>query len=211
MTFLLTYGLIGPILTLMNIGRPRNFDSDQALQSAVQVFWSKGYEATSLADLIDAMQISKSSFYQTFESKHQLFQNCINHYQGRFISDITDSLQSSKTGRAFIEDTFKGLADKARPSGDRRGCLILNCASEFAQRDPVIAELITKSIQRMTDVFLSAIKRAQQEGDISPDKKPLPLARYLLSSLNGLTTTIKAGASPKEIREVTEVVLTALD
>jgi TetR/AcrR family transcriptional repressor of nem operon len=195
----------------MNIGRPRNFDSDQALKAAVQVFWSKGYEATSLQDLIDTMKISKSSFYQAFESKHQLFENCINHYQERFISDITDSLQKSKTGRAFIEDTFNSLADKAGPSGDRRGCLILNCASEFAQRDPVIAILISKSIKQMTDVFLSAVKRAKQEGDIAPNKKPLPLARYLLSSMNGLITMIKAGASPTEIKDVTQVVLTALD
>ncbi len=195
----------------MNIGRPRNFDTDQALQAAVQVFWSKGYEATSLQNLIDTMQISKSSFYQTFESKHQLFQNCINHYQDRFIRDINDSLQNAKTGRAFIEDTFKSMAGKARPASDRRGCLILNCASEFAQRDPVIARLISTSIQQMTDVFLSAVKRAQKEGDISPHKKPVPLARYLLSSLNGLTTTIKAGASPAEVKEVTQVVLSALD
>lgn len=177
----------------------------------MQVFWSKGFEATSLQDLIEAMEISKSSFYQTFESKHQLFQNSINHYQNHFINEVTDSLQNSKTGRAFIENTFNNLTEKAKPSGDRRGCLIANCASEFAQRDPVIAELITKSIKRMTDVFLSAIKRAQKEGDISPAKKSLALARYLLSSLNGLTTSIKAGASPKEVREVVQVVLTALD
>lgn len=195
----------------MNIGRPRNFDSEQALDAAMQVFWSKGYEATSLQDLIEAMQISKSSFYQTFESKHQLFENCINYYQERFISDITDSLQKSKTGRAFIEETFHSMAEKARPNCDRRGCLILNCVSEFAQKDPVIAKLITKSIKKVFDVFLSAVKRAQQEGDIPANKKPLPLARYLLSSMNGLTTTIKAGASPAEVKEVAQVVLTALD
>ncbi len=195
----------------MNIGRPRNFDTDQALKAAVQVFWSKGYEATSLQDLIEAMQISKSSFYQTFESKHQLFQNCIHHYQDRFIGDITESLQNAKSGRAFIEDIFNCMQDKAGPASDRRGCLILNCASEFAQRDPVIARLISTSIQQMTDVFLSAVKRAQKEGDILSHKKPMPLARYLLSSLNGLTTTIKAGARPKEVREVTQVVLSALD
>lgn len=207
----MTFGLFGPILINMNIGRPRNFDTEQALEAAVQVFWSKGYEATSLQDLIDTMKISKSSFYQTFESKHQLFQNCINNYQERFIYDITDSLKKSKTGRSFIDDTFNRLADKARPSGDRRGCLILNCTSEFAQRDPVIAKLITKSIKLMTNVFLSAVKRAQQEGDISPNKKPLPLARYLLSSMNGLITMIKAGASPTEVKDVTQVVLRALD
>ena len=177
----------------------------------MQVFWSKGYEATSLADLIEAMEISKSSFYQTFESKHQLFQNCLDYYQGRFIADITDSLQQAETGRSFIENIFKAMPDKAKPSCDRRGCLILNCVSEFAQKDPVIAKVISKSIKKITTVFLSAIKRAQQEGDISKNKNPLPLARYLLSSMNGLTTMTKAGASPTEIREVTQVVLTALD
>jgi TetR/AcrR family transcriptional repressor of nem operon len=195
----------------MNIGRPRNFDSEQALEAAMQVFWSKGYEATSLADLIEAMQISKSSFYQTFESKHQLFQNCINHYQDRYIENITDSLQKAKSGRAFIEATFQSIAEKARPSGDRRGCLIQNCVSEFAQRDPVIAKVIAKGMKNITDVFLSAIKRAQDEGDISKNKKPLPLARYLVSSMNGQMTMIKAGANPSVIKEVTQVVLTALD
>lgn len=195
----------------MNIGRPREFDSDQALRAAMQVFWSKGYEATSLTDLIEAMKISKSSFYQTFQGKHQLFENCIVHYQDRFISDMTDALEKAKTGRAFIEKTFNEMADKAKPNCDRRGCLIVNCVSEFAQKDPVIAALITKSIQKITDVFLTAIKRAQQEGDISKNKNPRPLARYLLSSMHGLTAMVKAGASPTEIREVSRVVLTALD
>ena len=177
----------------------------------MQVFWSKGFEATSLTDLIEAMEISKSSFYQTFESKHQLFQKCINHYQDRYIEDITDSLQKAKTGRAFIEATFQSIAEKARPSSDRRGCLIQNCVSEFAQKDPVIAKVIAKGMKNITYVFLSAIKRAQEEEDISKNKKPLPLARYLVSSMNGQMTMIKAGASPSEIKEVTQVVLTALD
>jgi len=195
----------------MNIGRPREFDTEQALQAAMQVFWKKGYEATSLTDLLEAMKISKSSFYQTFANKHQLFENCIVQYQDTFISNMTASLRKAKTGRAFIEDTFNAKAEKAKPKSDRRGCLILNCVSEFAQKDPVIAALITKSIQKITDVFLAAIKRAQQEGDISKNKNPRPLARYLLSSMHGLTAMVKAGASPTEIREVSRVVLTALD
>lgn len=195
----------------MNIGRPRNFDSEQALQAAMQVFWSNGYEATSLTDLIEAMEISKSSFYQTFESKHQLFQKCLDYYQGGFVADMTATLKQAKTGRAFIENIFKAMPDKAKSSCDRRGCLIQNCVSELAQRDPVIAKVIAKSIKKITTVLLSAVKRAQEEGDISKDKKSLPLARYLLSSINGLTTMIKAGASPTEIKEVTQVVLTALD
>lgn len=195
----------------MSIGRPREFDTELALEAAMQVFWSKGYEATSLTDLIEAMKISKSSFYQTFQNKHQLFQNCITYYQERFISDFTASLHTAKSGRAFIENTFTSMEEKAKPNCDRRGCLILNCVSEFAQRDPVIAALITKSIKKINDVFLAAVKRAQQEGDLSPNKNPRPLARYLLSSMNGLTTMIKAGAGATEVKEVSQVVLAALD
>ena len=195
----------------MNIGRPRNFDSEQALDAAMQVFWSKGYEATSLQDLIETMKISKSSFYQTFKSKHQLFQNCLHYYQDSFISDLSDSFQQAKTGRSFIENIFKAMPNKAKSSCDRRGCLILNCISEFSQRDPVIAKVTSKGIKQITNILLSAVKRAQHEKDITSNIKPLPLARYLLSSMNGLTTMIKAGASPTEVKEVTQVVLSALD
>ena len=177
----------------------------------MHVFWSMGYEATSLSDLIEAMQISKSSFYQTFEGKHQLFENCIDYYQDTFIQGMTESLHDAKTGRAFIENTFNEMADEARSHRDRRGCLILNCVSEFAQKDPVISALITKSIKKVTDIYVTAIKRAQKEGGIAPSKKPLPLARYLVSSRNGLTTMIKAGAGPTEVKEVTRFVLAALD
>jgi TetR/AcrR family transcriptional regulator, transcriptional repressor for nem operon len=208
---LLNFGPNGPVVIFMTIGRPKEFEFDEALEAALEVFWKKGYEATSLQDLIEAMGLSKSSFYQTFESKHKLLQSCIKRYQDIITKELTDSLENAKSGRSFIEGAFSALAEKAKSPCDHKGCLIMNCANEFAQKDPTVADLISKATKKTTDIFLMAIKRAQKEGEVSSDKKPLPIARYLVSNICGVQTMIKAGANPAVIKEINEVALQALD
>jgi TetR/AcrR family transcriptional regulator, transcriptional repressor for nem operon len=195
----------------MIIGRPKEFEFDEALEAALEVFWKKGYEATSLQDLIEAMDLSKSSFYQTFESKHKLLESCIKRYQEIITKELTNALESAESGRSFIEGAFNALAEKAKLPCDHKGCLIMNCANEFSQKDPAVAELISNATKKTTDIFLMAVKRAQKEGEVSSDKKPLSIARYLVSNICGVQTMIKAGANPSMIREISEVALQALD
>ncbi len=195
----------------MIIGRPKEFEFDEALDAALEVFWSKGYESTSLQDLIVAMDLSKSSFYQTFESKHKLLQSCIKRYQDILMEELGDALKKAKSGRSFIEGAFDALAEKAKISCERKGCLIMNCANEFAQKDPVVADLIRKATKKTTDIFFEAVKRAQEEGEVPKDKKPLPIARYLVSNICGLQTMIKTGANPTMIKEISGVALQVLD
>ena len=206
-----TFGLIGPIVRFMIIGRPKEFEFDEALDAALEVFWSKGYESTSLQDLIESMDLSKSSFYQTFESKHKLLQRCIKRYQDVHMKRLSDSLEQSNSARSFIENAFNSLVEKTKEPCDRNGCLIVNCANEFAQKDSVIAKLIINATKMTTDIFLKAVKQAQKEGEIPIQKKPLPIARYLMSSMCGLQTMIKAGANPAMLKEINGVVLQALD
>jgi len=87
----------------------------------------------------------------------------------------------------------------------------MNTASEFAQSDPVIAELVQKGTQKMRAVFLLAVKRAQTEGDIPRDKDPDALASYLVSSMGGLRNMVKAGANQKTLKEITKITLSTLD
>jgi len=195
----------------MNAGRPREFDTEQALQAATRQFWRQGYTATSLQDLLAAMQISKSSFYQTFDSKHTLFQRCIEHYRNALENDMLAHLQQSPSARQFIETTFHAIGNNKQQTDDQFGCLIMNTASEFAQSDPVIARLVQKGTQKLHAVFLLAIKRAQTEGDISGDKDPDALASYLVSSMSGLRNMAKGGASQKMLKEITKITLSALD
>lgn len=193
------------------MGRPVEFDRDVVLERAMQVFWAKGYKATSLQDLLQAMNLSKSSFYQTFFSKHQLFQQSINHYRDYMTRDMLNSLQQAESGRKFIEENFRSIAAEAHEPPGQLGCFVMNSANEFAQQDPVIADLVARGIVQFERVFLAAVKRAQVEGDIAAEKNAQALARYLVSSRSGLKTIAKAGASQKSLKEVIAIVLSALD
>lgn len=208
---LLTSGLISPNLGHMTVGRPLEFDPDMALESAMHVFWRQGYEASSLQDLISAMDLSKSSFYQAFESKQALFKRCITFYRQGLIDELQGKLSKTGSGKAFIKTLFRDVAKETTGTDGRRGCLLMNTASEFAQTDPEIAELVSRSIKNLTQVFELAIEQGQQQGDIPADKNSHQLATYLVSSMSGLKNMVKAGATSKSIKQTADIVLSPLD
>jgi TetR/AcrR family transcriptional repressor of nem operon len=194
----------------MSIGRPLEFDPEQALDSALAVFWSQGYEATSLQNLLDAMALSKSSFYQAFHSKRALFERCLDRYRDQVASDFGARLNGAASGRVFIEDVLLGIADEARSRRKPRGCLVMNTANEFSQRDARLAKRVAAGVERFKGVFLAAVQRAQQEGGISREHEPDALADYLVTSITGLRTLVKAGADAATVEGVVSVILKAL-
>ena len=194
----------------MTVGRPIEFDPQQALDAAMCVFWQRGYEATSLEDLLAAMDISKSSFYQAFGSKSELFQRCLENYRDASTDRLRTMLDQAASGKAFLESILNGIADGTKDPMGRAGCLLMNTANEFAQRDPRIAVLVTKSLERMEDLFYAAICRAQAEGDIPKKADARSLALFLIANLGGLRLMTRAGASPEKIRTVGKVILSGL-
>ncbi|MGV3756046.1 MAG: TetR/AcrR family transcriptional regulator [Verrucomicrobiota bacterium] len=194
----------------MSIGRPCEFDPAAALNAAMQVFWAHGYEATSLDDLLRAMGIAKSSFYQAFGSKSELFQRCLTHYRDKSAKMLSDSLEEAPSGLEFIRGIFEGVADGTKNEFGRAGCLVMNTATEFAQRDTAIARLVNDAFKRFEEVFLRAIKRAQQEGAISQRADADSLALFLTTNLGGLKAMARAGAAPDQIRRVVKITLACL-
>jgi len=195
----------------MTLGRPLQFDPEQALESAMQLFWRKGYEATSLQDLLQATGLSKSSLYQTFGNKHTLFEQCVEHYRRNMIQKMQEMLAQASSGRAFIKQLFLGVFDETQGENAHRGCLIMNTASEFAQSDPVIAKLVTQGTKAFAELFQAAITQAIAEGDIPPKKDVKVLASYLMASLTGLKTLVKSGTSAEEVKAITGVILSTLE
>lgn len=193
------------------MGRPVEFDQDRVLEAAMQLFWRKGYEATSLDDLLRAMKLSKSSLYQSFGSKHALFEQCIGRYRSKLLADMQDSLSQARSGREFIERIFFSVANETKDETTRRGCLVMNTASEFAQRDPAIARLVSVSTRAFSNIFRYAVAQGQREGVIPAGKDPKRLADYLVSSMTGLRTMVKAGASARSVKETARIILVALD
>ncbi len=195
----------------MTLGRPLQFNPDRALDNAMQLFWRKGYQSSSLQNLLDSMQLSKSSFYQTFESKPQLFQQSIRRYRRQSTRRLLDTLSLADNARSFIETLFNNIADETDGPDARRGCLLLNTANEFAQTDPHIANLVADSLEQITSIFEQAILQAQTENMISRQKNAHTLAKYLMSSMSGLKNMVKAGSDRDTIRNINGIVLSALD
>lgn len=195
----------------MSTGRPLQFNPDLALERAMETFWAQGYEATSLQDLLAAMGLSKSSLYQSFGDKSRLFERCLRHYCEQEATAMLNALHKADSGRAFIEDSFYGIAEAPARSSSQWGCLLMNSATEFGTRDPDLARTIRQGVDRFTGVFLAAVERAQDEGGIAADKDPRTLARYLVSNMSGLKTLLKAGVGREEARAIATVTLGALD
>lgn len=195
----------------MNLGRPLEFNPEEALDAAVEVFWCRGYEATSMADLLEAMGISKSSLYQTFGSKRRLFERCLTRYADWLSAKMAKEADEAESRRMFIEHTFGAVANTAQRPEGAKGCLIANSANEFGQREPALAKLIADGLQRFTRVFVDVVKRAQSEGGISAEADPRALANYLLGTMNGLRTMIKAGADKRSAKGMVTLILKALD
>lgn len=191
-------------------GRPLEFDPDVALNAAMQVFWRNGYENTSMQDLLDAMQLSKSSLYQAFGGKQALFERCIAHYGDDMIGSLRAALQVSPSGLGFIRQFLESVLDEARGVSEARGCLVLNTANEFARRNPRIAEAVSQGLDRFHGVLQAAVERAQQEGDIPPKRDAAMLANFLVSSMSGLKTMSKAGAGEDTLRGIVDLSLKAL-
>jgi len=194
----------------MPVGRPLQFDPDRALESAMQLFWKKGYEATSLQDLLKVTGLSKSSLYKEFGSKHALFERSIELYRGDMVQSLEDMLSKSASGLEFIEQFFQEVVKETRGRNARRGCLVMNTATEFAQSDPVISKLVKRGTTSFRNTFEKAVLRAQAEGDLPETKNSKMLATYLMTSMSGLKTQIKAGATADEVKSITKIILSAL-
>ena len=190
-------------------GRPRSFDPQRALESAMALFWERGFACASLQDLLRATGLSKSSLYQTFGSKRELFAHCIRHYSQSRAAQMREQLGAAPTALDFLRACFAEIAATGSAQA-RHGCLVMNTASEFAQSDADIAALVGDSLAGFRSVFREAVERARREGDIPADSDCAALADYLLSSVSGLRTMAKAGADRARLQTTADIVLRAL-
>ncbi|MFN3398055.1 MAG: TetR/AcrR family transcriptional regulator [Sulfurimicrobium sp.] len=194
-----------------NPGRPLEFDPEIALDAAMHLFWSKGYKHTSMQDLLAVMNLSKSSLYQAFGGKQRLFLRCLARYTDQFAGRLYQGLAVAPSGRRFIEEFLHSVLDDAAGTLVPRGCLVMNTACEFAQREPDIARDVALSVGRFRGALQAAVERAQHEGDIAPDKDSRALAAFLVSSMSGLKVQAKAGTETETLKGIIEMVLKALD
>jgi TetR/AcrR family transcriptional regulator, transcriptional repressor for nem operon len=186
----------------MSIGRPLQFEPDEALRAATGVFWARGFGATSLQDLLDATGLSKSSLYQTFGNKQALFDRCVHAYCCERAAQMRKALSEARSGWAFIEGTFFAAAEGRDGPAAQWGCLLMNTAAEFGRKDPAVGAMVRVGLDRFAEVFREAVERAQREGAVGAERDAQALADYLVSSMSGLRTLVKAGIERRRAMEI---------
>ncbi|MEH6467843.1 MAG: TetR/AcrR family transcriptional regulator [Porticoccus sp.] len=194
----------------MTSGRPREFDIDRALEAATQQFWASGYEATSLQDLLKIMRLSKSSLYQTFGNKHELFVSCIDRYQQTIVNVLSEQLANSISVERFLHDFLDGVISEAKNRGTRKGCFLVNTANELSQRDAIISRAVSVGTGNLAEVFRQAIEQGKQQKELDSALPTENLVDYLMTSVSGLRTMVKVGADVASLQPVVQLIMQTL-
>jgi AcrR family transcriptional regulator len=190
----------------MQIGRPREFDTEQALDLATELFWRKGYEGTSLSDLTDALGITRPSLYAAFGNKETLFRLALDRYEAKAGAYRTKAL-NAPTARGVAQQLLEGAADLHGDKNNPVGCLgVLGALACSDEADVIRRELSSRRVAGEEAIRLR-LKRAKAEGDLPVDSNPADLARYLSIVIYGMTVQSVGGASLAELRSVAEIAL----
>lgn len=191
--------------------RPKEFNPDDALEKAMHVFWHKGYEATSMEDLLTAMNINRGSLYDTFGDKRELFLKAMDRYcTGGGIGTRLSILNQPGPALSLIRQFIGHLLEFGLSDPLRRGCLITNTVMELAPHEKDIARKVAERLQMAEDAFFRLLARAKQEGELAKDKDPRALARVLVTMMQGTIVMIKAGTPADEVKQTAETALSFL-
>lgn len=178
----------------------KKFDIDNSLEKAKQIFWRKGYEATSMQDLLDEMGIGRGSFYDTFKSKHDIYLRVLRKYGEQNRESLFRISREVDSPRAAILFVFENTVVNALQADSQKGCFLANAALEVAPFDEEAGRIVQDSFSEIRQYFRMLVSEAQARGEIGSDKDPSELASALLSLLLGLKVLARS-APEKNVLE----------
>ncbi|WP_431955386.1 TetR/AcrR family transcriptional regulator [Nocardia lijiangensis] len=192
------------------MARTKEFDPDVVLDRALQLFWKRGYEATSVADLTEHLGIARACIYATYGRKHELFMKALQRHV-----EVVDALVTAELARPGPAlPAIRGLIDRfvTESCSENRflGCLVTNAAVELAARDAEVARLVESSWARTETALASALARARAQGELTPDVDPRAMARFLLVFLQGVWVLERAPDTATRLRDAGRMVASIL-
>ncbi|PZT69530.1 TetR family transcriptional regulator [Streptomyces sp. SW4] len=194
------------------MARTKEFDPDAALRAALELFWRRGYEATSMADLVGHLGIGRASIYATFGNKRELYLKALERYEQARLPELLEDLSRPGPALPGVRALVRRFAaDAASEELRGRGCFVTNTAAELAPHDPAAARRVERNWDQLETVLHTALARARAQGELPAGRDPLALARMLLVFLQGLRVVGKASADPARVRDAAEQALALLD
>lgn len=193
------------------MARTKDFDENEVLSKAIDIFWHKGYNGTSMQDLVDALGISRSSLYDTYKDKHTLFIKALESYQhagAHKIQEIIDQTASAKeTVKRLLElTTTELICDK-----QQKGCFMVNAEVEVAPHDQEVSNMVCKNDHQMEDAFFEVIRKGQESGEIKNAQDARALSRFIFNAVKGMRVTAKSTQDQSAFGDIIKLTISVLD
>ncbi|MEP5765139.1 MAG: helix-turn-helix domain-containing protein [Halieaceae bacterium] len=191
------------------MARSPEFDRGKALEAAMKLFWARGYTATSLPDLLQAMGIARSSFYASFSTKRELFMECLELFGERTLAMLEEDagkLPAAALPRAFYEATLLDVS----PRRASQGCMMVNTVLELADVDPELNQLAAQRLSAIENLFALAFENAQRRGELDGTQDPKELASLVMTINFGLRVQCRQNPSRQSLKPLIENSLSLL-
>ncbi|MGA5216252.1 TetR/AcrR family transcriptional regulator [Streptomyces cinereoruber] len=194
------------------MARTKEFDPDAALRAALELFWARGYEATTMADLVEHLGVGRASIYATFGNKHELYLKALDRYAESQDPRLVEELSAPGPALPAVRALVRRFAAEAATEGERlTGCFVTNSAAELGPHDTAVARRVELSWEQLETLLHAALARARAGGELPAGRDPRALARMLLVLLQGVRVVGKASSDPARVRDAAEQALTLLD
>ncbi len=193
------------------MGRVREFDTEAALEAAMSVFRYRGYEGTSVQDLVDATGLGRGSLYAAFGSKEGLYRAVLDLYRERQAFPLIDLLRSGVPARELIRGILVDLVESVLRDGREQNCLIVSAATERLCHDPEVAAKVEATTSSLEDAMTEMIATAQAGGELGGVREARDLARYLMTTVHGIRVMGAINPDRRYLMSVVEVALGCLD
>ncbi len=193
------------------MARPKAFDEAAALDRATDLFWKRGYHATSIQDLVDEMGINRASLYATFGGKKELFDRAFAHYRDVNTAGVRKFFAGQKNVRAGIRNLFALGVEESITDQDNKGCFVVNATTELAAVDPQIIVLLQANQQVFEQIFYDFLLAGRGRGEISDRPDLHALAALFYTLYNGIKVQAKYAQDRAGLLTPVDAVLQLLD
>ena len=187
------------------MARNKAFDPEERLEKARDLFWEKGYHATSMQDLVEAMQLNRASIYDTYGDKHALFLQCL----GNYATDKQEEYKVAAAGATSSIDAVEAIIRKAleRTLQEGKACMAVKSSFELAETDKEVNNILKNDGARLNDILEVLLKKAQSAGEISKDRDVNMLASYIIANFSGLWQTYIISKNKKLVIQMAEFLI----
>lgn len=201
-----------PKAKLFNImARSKDFDENEVLAKAIQIFWYKGYNGTSMQDLVDGLGISRSSLYDTYTDKHTLFVKALESYQNAGTAKIQEIITNSGSTKETIKQLLELSTGDLLEDKQHKGCFMVNAEVEVAPHDQQVNNMVCKNDQQMEDAFYQVIQRGKDSGEINNPQDARALARFIINTVKGMRVTAKSITDPSVFNDIIALTIAVLN